>query len=259
MTGGDKRHLVLSLEDVTDWQRAQEKVHETSRLVSLGEIIGGVAHELNNPLTSVMGFSQLLLEQEKDGPNRADLEMIFKESQRAAKVVSNLLAFVRKREITKQWVALANPLERVLALKSYDLRVGNIEVDCVIEPGLPLVHADEHQLEQVFLNLVTNGQQAMTNANGRGLLKIDVSSKNESVLLSFADDGPGIPAADLRTIFDPFFTTKGPEQGTGLGLSICKGLVQEQGGKIWAESEEGQGAVFYVELPAKTKVKVARS
>ena len=259
MTGGDKRHLVLSLEDVTDWQRAQEKVHETSRLVSLGEIIGGVAHELNNPLTSVMGFSQLLLEQEKDGPNRADLEMIFKESQRAAKVVSNLLAFVRKREITKQWVALANPLERVLALKSYDLRVGNIEVDCVIEPDLPLVHADEHQLEQVFLNLVTNGQQAMTNANGRGLLKIDVSSKNESVLLSFVDDGPGIPAADLRTIFDPFFTTKGPEQGTGLGLSICKGLVQEQGGKIWAESEEGQGAVFYVELPAKTKVKVARS
>ena len=251
--GGGKRHLVLSLEDITEWQRVQEKVQETSRLISLGEIIGGVAHELNNPLTSVMGFSQLLLEKEKDGPNYADLEIIFKESQRAAKVVSNLLAFVRRREIDKQWVDVGDPLERVLALKSYDLRVGNIEVDCVIEPDLPPVYADEHQLEQVFLNLVTNGQQAMVKANNRGRLTIEVCKKNDSVLLSFADDGPGIPPGDLTTIFDPFFTTKGPEQGTGLGLSICQGLIQQQGGKIWAESDEGKGAVIYVELPIRTE------
>lgn len=253
LDGGGKRHLVLSLEDVTEWQRVQEKVQETSRLISLGEIIGGVAHELNNPLTSVMGFSQLLMEQEKDGPNYADLKMIFNESQRAAKVVSNLLAFVRRREIDKQWVAVSDPLERVLALKSYDLRVGNIDVECVLEPDLPPVFVDEHQLEQVFLNLVTNGQQAMVTTNNRGCLTIRAQRKNDSVLVSFADDGPGIPSADLSSIFDPFFTTKGPEQGTGLGLSICQGLVQEQGGKIWAESEEGKGAVIYVELSTRAK------
>ncbi|MEE9261841.1 MAG: HAMP domain-containing sensor histidine kinase, partial [Dehalococcoidia bacterium] len=108
-------------------------------------------------------------------------------------------------------------------------------------------------LEQVFLNVVTNGQQAMVKTNNRGCLTIEVCKKNDSVLLSFADDGPGIPSADLSTIFDPFFTTKGPEQGTGLGLSICQGLVQEQGGKIWAESDEGKGAVIYVELPTRAK------
>ena len=220
--------LLLYLDDITEWRQTQEKIQETSQLISLGEIIAGVAHELNNPLTSVMGFAQLVMEQNPQGANRADLELIFSEAQRAAKVVRNLLSFVRKHKAEKSWVDLASTMERVLALKSYDLRASNIEVDTAFPADLDGVYADEHQLEQVFLNIVTNAQQVMSGADRPGHLLIRGRRENGVVQLSFQDNGPGIPASSLKTVFEPFFTTKGAGQGTGLGLSICKSLVQEQ-------------------------------
>lgn len=249
--GDEDTRVILSLDDVTEWRYAQERVQETSRLTTLGEIVAGVAHELNNPLTSVMGFAQLLMEQQPEGENRMELEIIFAEAQRATKVVRNLLTFVRKRKAEKSWVDLASTVEQVLTLKSYDLRACNIEVETAFAPDLPNVYVDEHQLEQVFLNIVTNAEQAMAEAHRGGHLLIQGRRDVGVIRLSFEDNGPGIPARSLKTIFAPFFTTKGARQGTGLGLSICRSLVQEQGGRIWAESEAEKGATFHVEIPLR--------
>ncbi len=219
--------IILSMDDVTEWHQTQGKVQETSRLISLGEIIGSVAHELNNPLTSVMGFAQLLAEQEQNEHNRAELGIILSEAQRATKVVRNLLDFVRKRHVERAWVDLPATLERALALKSYDLSASNISVETVFPADIPKAYVDEHQMEQVFLNIVTNAQQAMASAHQRGRLLISGEGYDKVVRIGFQDDGPGIPSEILTSIFDPFVTTKKSGQGTGLGLSICKGLVQE--------------------------------
>lgn len=243
--------IILTLDDVTEWHQAQGKVQETSRLISLGEIIGSVAHELNNPLTSVMGFAQLLAEQEQNEHNKVELGIILSEAQRATKVVRNLLDFVRKRQIERNWVDLPATLKRTLALKSYDLGASNIRVETVFPADMPKAYVDEHQMEQVFLNIVTNAQQAMASTHQRGRLIISAETHDKFVRISFQDDGPGIPSESLTSIFDPFVTTKKPGEGTGLGLSICKGLVQEQRGKIWAESKEGEGSTFCIELPIR--------
>ncbi len=248
-SGGKNTLLVLSVDDIMEWRQAQEKIQENSRLISLGEIIAGVAHELNNPLTSVVGFAQLLLEREADTGSKQDLEIIFNEAQRAAKVVRNLLSFARKYEAEKNLVDITSIIDRVLALKAYDLRVSNIELMTHFSPELPKVYADEHQLEQVFLNIVTNAEQAMEEVGRGGRLTVMAQKEPQAVRVSFYDNGPGISASNLKAIFKPFFTTKAPGQGTGLGLSICKSLVREQEGKIWAESEPGKGAAFHVEIP----------
>ncbi len=242
--------LVLSLDDVTEWRQAQERIQETSRLISLGELIAGVAHEINNPLTSIMGFAQLIMERGPEEPSRQEMmEIIFSEAQRVSKVVHNLLSFSRQYKAEKAPVDVPSIVERVLALKAYELRVSNVEVETQFPPDLPMAYADEHHLEQVFLNIVTNAEQAMTEAHHKGRLTVVGQQAQGVVRVSFFDTGPGIHSHNLKTIFKPFFTTKAPGQGTGLGLSICKTLVQEQGGRIWADSELGKGAVFHVEIP----------
>ncbi|MBI4199492.1 MAG: GAF domain-containing protein [Chloroflexi bacterium] len=245
--GEEDGAVLLALDDVTEWKQTQESLQETSRLISVGEIVAGVAHELNNPLASVLGFAQLLLEQEPPEAIRGDLELICTEAQRAATVVHNLLGFVRKRKAEQTWLHVPSVVDRVLTLKSYDLRVSNTQVETSFPPDPPRVLADEHQLEQVFLNIVTNAEQAMSEAHQGGRLLIDVARNGKKLVVAFRDDGPGILPRELKLIFEPFFTTK--EKGTGLGLSICKSLVQQQGGRIWVESQEGKGATFYVELP----------
>ena len=246
---GENPQLVLCLENVTEWRKAREKLRETGRLTSLGEFVAEVAHELNNPLTTIMGYAQLALEQEPEGQCRGKLEMILSEAQRATRLVHDFLSFAKKRRVKKSSVDPAAPVERVLARKASDLRSTNIKVVTSFATHLPSVFADEEQLERVFFNIVTNAQQSMAEVNWPGRIVIQGKRTARMVMVSFEDNGPGIPESNFMRIFDPLFTTKRAPQSTGLGLSICKSLVQEQGGRIWAESEPGKGATFYVELP----------
>ena len=222
------------------------------RLASIGELAAGTAHELNNPLTSVIGFSQLLMEKDIPDDIREDVKLIYNEAQRAADVTKNLLTFARKRAPVKQLIQINNIIEDVLKLRAYEHKVNGIEVKRRLAHDLPEIMVDYFQMQQVFLNIIINAEYFMTEAHNRGTLTITTKKHNSSVRISIADDGPGIPQENLSRIFDPFFTTKEAGKGTGLGLSICHGIVAEHGGQIYARSQPGKGATFVVELPIKS-------
>jgi len=250
--------------DVTQRKLAEVSLQNASKLATLGELASEIAHELNNPLAAVMTFAHLLKSQDLPGGVGEDVEKIFTEAQRAARVVHNLLAFARRHEPEKRYVDLIAAVSRALSLKARDLSANNIEVRTQYEGGLPKTMADEHQLTQVFLNIVTNADQTMTEHRGAGTLWIRGWREGASLRFSFRDDGPGISPENIGKVFDPFFTTKEAGKGTGLGLSMCHRMVLAHGGKIWVESEEGAGTTFYVELPLEgpdgaemTEVKVA--
>ena len=227
----------------------QERLLQSEKMASIGQLVSGVAHELNNPLTGVIGFAQLLLARDLDEQTRRDVEIIYSEAERAAKIVENLLSFGRRRKAQKGLIDLNTLLQRVLELRSYDLRVKNIELELDLDPGLPRTMSDPDQIQQVFFNIVTNAEHAMLSAHGKGKLKVRSRADKGYVRLSFIDDGVGIPPENLRRVFDPFFTTKEGGQGTGLGLTISYGIVDDHGGRIRVESRPAKGATFVVELP----------
>ncbi|NQW23968.1 MAG: GAF domain-containing protein [SAR202 cluster bacterium] len=235
--------------DVTERKAAEVSLQKASQLATVGELASGIAHELNNPLAAVMTFAHLLKSQDLPGGVGEDVEKIYTEAQRAARVVHNLLAFARRHEPEKMYVDVSGAVSRALSLKARDLNANNIEVRASYESGLPKTMADEHQLTQVFLNIVTNADQTMSENNRGGTLWISGRREGNNLRFSFRDDGPGISAEHIEKIFDPFFTTKEEGKGTGLGLSMCYRMVRAHGGKIWVESEEGQGTTFFVELP----------
>ncbi|MFC2022461.1 sensor histidine kinase, partial [Chloroflexota bacterium] len=216
---------------------------------SIGELAAGVAHELNNPLTGVIGFSQRLLRRNLDEEITRDLERIHNEAQRAARVVVSLRTFARRGEPKKEYSDINEILARTLELRTYELRTSNIELAVELAPGIPKAIVDFQQLQQVFLNIIMNAEQAMTEANGSGKLTIKTQKAKGGVRISFTDDGSGIPAEHLDKLFDPFFTTRGEKGGTGLGLSVCHGIVAEHGGRIYVRNQQGKGATFFVELP----------
>jgi PAS domain S-box-containing protein len=248
----DKSEVVACVEvtrDVTERKQMQEQLILTDRLVSIGELASGIAHELNNPLTSVIGFSQLLMEGEIADDIREDLSLVYSEAQRAAGIVENLLTFARKHTPAKQLTRINNVIEDVLKLRAYWQRVNNIEVCRQFASDLPEIMVDFVQMQQVFLNIIINAEYFMIQAHNRGTLTITTERINDIIRISFADDGPGIAKENLTRIFDPFFTTKEVGRGTGLGLSICHGIVTGHGGRIYARSRLGEGATFIVELP----------
>jgi two-component system NtrC family sensor kinase len=236
--------------DVTERKALQEKLISQDRLASIGELVSGVAHELNNPLTSVMGFSELLLSQELPAAVREDLRIVNDEAKRASSIVKNLLTFSRRQPQEKRALNIKEPLETVLHLRSHEETINNINVTVRFDDDLPLVMANTSQMQQVFLNIIVNAEQAMTEAHRKGNLTISIEKAGDFVRVSVHDDGPGITPENMPRLFTPFFTTKGVGKGTGLGLSICHGIVTEHGGKIWAETQNGSGATFIVELPA---------
>jgi two-component system NtrC family sensor kinase len=214
--------------------------------------VSGVAHELNNPLATILSWAERLSQRTTlDEPVRRGLETILSESERAARIVRNLLTFARKRQTTRAMVDVNQVVRETLALRAYEQRVTNISIIDALAAGLPQVFADGHQVQQVLLNLVINAEQAMLAANGRGTLVVRTwhDANQESVVLEINDDGPGIPDELQPKIFDPFFTTKEVGKGTGLGLTVAYAIVQEHGGRIRLESHSGLGASFYVELP----------
>jgi len=235
--------------DVTEQKQQNEQLMMADRLASIGELAAGTAHELNNPLTSVIGFSQLLMEKDIPDDIREDLVFIYNEAQRAANVTKNLLTFGRKHAPVKQLNQINNIIEDVLKLRAYEHKVNGIEIKRQLAPDLPEIEVDYFQMQQVFLNIIINAEYFITEAHKRGTLTITTKEQNSTVRISIADDGPGISRENLSRIFNPFFTTKEAGKGTGLGLSICHGIVSEHGGQIYAKSQPGKGATIVVELP----------
>lgn len=236
--------------DITQRKKMEEGMIMTERLASIGELSSGIAHELNNPLTSVIGIIQLLMERD-DIPDDIlkDLQLVNSEGQRAARVVKNLLVFARKHPNKAQLASVNQAVEKILELRAYDQKVNNIQVIRDFAPDLPQILMDYFQIQQVFLNIIINAEFAMIEAHKEGTLIIKTERAGEMVRVSLKDDGPGITKENLKHIFDPFFTTKDVGKGTGLGLSICHGIILQHGGNIYAESEPGNGAKFVVELP----------
>jgi PAS domain S-box-containing protein len=242
--------VIVSVRDITTEKKLEQQIVQSERLAAMGAMIGGVAHELNNPLTSILGVSELLQDSQTTDAARKQIGILQQQARRAAEIVHNLTYFSRPPAPGKSRVSLGEIVERTLNLHAYSLRKNSIAVDFLPQPGLPYVEADPHQVMQVFLNLILNAEQAIREARDRGTLRIRLGNTGDSVWASFQDDGPGIPSDILASIFDPFYTTKRPGRGTGLGLSICKAVMKEHMGTIEAANAPGGGAVFTVTLRA---------
>jgi len=242
--------VIISVRDITTEKKFEQQLVQSERLAAMGAMIGGVAHELNNPLTSILGVSELLQDSQTTDSARKQIAILQQQARRAAEIVHNLTYFATPPTPGKTRVNLGEIVERTLNLHSYSLRKNNITVDFVRESGLPSVQGDPHQLMQIFLNLILNAEQAIREGRDRGTLRIRLGTSGQSVWASFLDDGPGIPSDILASIFDPFYTTKRPGRGTGLGLSICKSVVKEHNGTVEAANAPGGGAAFTVTLPA---------
>jgi PAS domain S-box-containing protein len=240
--------------DITEQKKQNERLMSTDRLASLGELAAGTAHEFNNPLTSIIVLSELLMEK---GPEdmREDLMLINNEARRAANVARNLLAFGGKHAPVKQLDQVNSIIEDVLELRAYEHKSSNIDVERHLATDLPEIMVDYFQMQQVFMNIIINAEYFMTEAHNRGTLTITAHKENSTVRISFADDGPGITPENLNRIFDPFFTTKEAGKGTGLGLSICHSIVAEHGGQIYVRSELGKGTTIFVELPIENRAR----
>jgi signal transduction histidine kinase/ActR/RegA family two-component response regulator len=231
-------------------ETAQSQLVQAEKMSAMGELVSGVAHELNNPLAGVIGYSQLLLGAEGvEEKTRRGLERINREATRCKRIVQNLQVFARKHKPQKQYVGINGILESTLDLRAYQMQVDNVKVETDLLSDLPKTMADFHQLQQVFVNLLVNAHHAIKQAGRPGRVLVQTRHERESIVVRVRDNGCGIPPENLKRIFDPFFTTKEVGQGTGLGLSICYGIVQEHRGKIYATSRPGEETTFVVELP----------
>jgi two-component system NtrC family sensor kinase len=247
---GSRRVFQLHIREIGQNAKMGQQMRRAEKLSSLGQLVAGVAHELNNPLAVVVGFTQLLSKREDVDPKiRSELCKVLRESERAAKIVKNLLTFVRPAEPQLVPVDINRLLATTLEARQRDLAQHQIRVERRFSPSLPATKADPSQLEQVFANLIGNAIYAMGSQNRPGTLTVTTEENGFNIRVTVSDTGPGVPKEIRSQIFDPFFTTKPPGKGTGLGLTICNGIVEEHKGKIWVEGEAGRGAQFVVELP----------
>jgi PAS domain S-box-containing protein len=245
--------VIASARDITEQQRLQQQLIQSERLAAMGQMIAGVAHELNNPLTAILGVTELLRDQSTDESASRQLDLAHRQARRAAHIVQSLLVFSRPSTPRSTLLHLPDLLQRTLQLHEHSLRANHIQVDLAARPDLPTVLGDSNQLTQVFLNLIVNAEQAIHEVRDRGTLRIRLGVVGERVLITFQDDGVGIRRELLPRIFDPFFTTKRPGRGTGLGLSICMAIVREHNGDISAQPVPDGGSVFTVSLPVCTE------
>jgi len=247
---GQIEGVVMSCRDVTELKRLEDQLIQAEKLAAMGQMLAGVAHELNNPLTAILGVTELLRERQGfDESAKRQLELTHRQARRAARIVQNLLEFARPASPQKKPLDVNSLIERTLQLHEHSLRRNNVLVDFKPQPGLPGVIGDGNQLIQIFLNLITNAEQAIREVRETGRIQIRLSQYAGKILVTVQDDGVGIRPEALPRLFDPFYTTKRPGGGTGLGLSICLSIVKEHGGTIEAEALPAGGSAFTVYLP----------
>jgi len=254
-----KDDLVGAIEitvDITERKKAEAERRELERkaqiidrLASVGEMASGIAHEINNPLTGVVGFSEILMAKDLPDDIREEVKIIYDGAKRVADIVKRLLTFARQHKPERTYTDINGIIEGTLTLKKYSLETSNIEVITSLDAELPCTMADAGQLQQVFMNIIVNAETEMKKAHGRGKLTVKTERTGNKIRISFADDGPGIAKENLEKVFDPFFTTREGGEGTGLGLSLSHGIIAEHKGTMYAEGEEGKGATFIIELP----------
>jgi two-component system NtrC family sensor kinase len=254
---------VVIMNDVTQRSRLETELSrarmQSEKLAALGLLVSGVAHEINNPLTSIIGCAEFLSEDMNlDGKAREAAEIIVSDAKRSGEIVRNLLAFARHSVGRKAVTNINEVIRTVMRLRLAGLRDQGINVLFDLRDDMPYVEADVTQMQQVILNLVNNAAEAIRNSSTGGTITIRTTRKGESVTIVFEDDGPGIPKDILPSIFDPFFTTKNPGEGTGLGLSICYGIIEEHGGTISVDNNYPHGAIFVVKLPTSAAVEQSR-
>jgi len=242
--------VVISARDVTELKRLEEQLIQAEKLAAMGQMLAGVAHELNNPLTAILGVTELLRDSEGVQENtKRQLELTHRQARRAARIVQNLLEFSRPAAPQKKPLDVNTLIERTLQLQDHSLRRNNIHVDFQLQSDLSTVIGDANQLIQVFLNLISNAEQAIREVRETGRIQIRIGRIGGHISVTVQDDGVGVAQEALPKLFDPFYTTKRPGGGTGLGLSICMSIVREHGGSIDVETLPAGGSAFTVYLP----------
>jgi two-component system, NtrC family, sensor kinase len=249
MTGNLQKSLAQLEKTVEILRATQAQLSHTEKLSAVGEFVAGVAHELNNPLTALIGYAELLQMSEVNDDDRSSLQRISSSAERCHKIVQSLLSFARQHPPERKLAGVNALVDGVIEILIYELRTNNIKVEKELSAHLPRLLLDPHQIQQVFLNIVNNARQAIEAHRQRGLIRITTSAVEQRVRITFQDDGPGISEENLAKIFNPFFTTKPVGKGTGLGLSLSYGIIQEHGGSITAASKLGHGTTFIIELP----------
>ncbi len=252
--------LVHTIRYAIERKRAEERENQlqiqldlSRRLASGGVMVTGVAHEINNPLAKIIGFTDLLMQKDIPKDTREVVKTISDNAQQIAEIVQSLLTFAQQQELERTYININEIIRDTLALRAYMLETSNIKVTTRLATNLPRTIADEGQIQQVFLNLIINAETEMKSAHGRGHLLVKTERIDNAIQISFADDGPGIAEENIWYLFVPFFTTRELGKGTGLGLSICYGIISQHSGRIYAKSEISKGATFFVELPILTE------
>ena len=242
--------IVAIIQDITKEKAARESLMQSEKMITLGELVAGTSHELNNPLAIVTGYSDLLLgEPGLTVEQRSKIASIRKSAVRASSVVHSLLAFARKRRAERVRTNVNEVIAAAAELKDYDLKTSGIRFQKNLASPLPPVFADPNQLQQVLLNVINNAQDAVLLGAEEPTIVIGTAARESTVLITVRDNGPGIPKGDIKKVFDPFFTTKPVGKGTGLGLSISYGIIREHNGEISVRSDSGEGTVVTIELP----------
>jgi PAS domain S-box-containing protein len=250
---GTLRSLVIVLTDITAYKNLREQVLYSEKMATVGQLVAGVGHEINNPLNAIMGFTNIaLLDDRLSDKTRRHLEIVVSQALRTRKSIQTLLTFARQHKPKKAVYEINAILQQVLELVENDLQLNSITLSLDL-PELPKVLCDSPQLQQVFLSVIINAEQSMLRAYGRGHLEIKGHLSENKVVISVRDNSPGLSPENLKRIFDPVFTTTETGTKNGLGLSICYGLIQEHGGRFYAESKLGRGTTFFIELPVATE------
>ncbi len=254
ISSADTSTVVLLFDDQTDRRRLQDQLIQSEKMSAIGQLIAGIAHDLNNPLASVVGFADYLSEVPQVPPAlREPLAVIQEEAERASNIVKNLLSFARKQEHQRRPTDLKPLLDATFLLLRNQLMAHRVEARIEVEPDLPMPDIDPNQIQQVFVNLINNAAQAIASTGRSGTIEVRARRWLDGVAIDVADDGPGMPETLAVQVFEPFFTTKPEGQGTGLGLAISQGILREHGGRIMLATEEGKGSTFTVQLPLATR------
>ena len=250
ISSNDRSAIVLLFDDQTERRRLQDQLIQSEKMSAIGQLIAGIAHDLNNPLASVLGFADFLTEvPHVPASIREPLTVIREEAERASSIVRNLLGFARKQEHQRRWAALEPLLDGTFVLLRNQLMAHRVDAQIEVEPDLPMPDIDPNQIQQVFVNLINNASQAVASTGRPGMIVVRARRWLDGVAIDIIDDGPGMSEALASQVFEPFFTTKAEGEGTGLGLSISQGIVKEHGGRIMLSTEEGKGSTFTVQLP----------